>query len=136
MYGGTLPAKLRVTGSIGVLLLAGAVVVWREASRETSEAPAQTRAPQVVMFVDLAEGDEVGACGEIIHDVREAARRGIATEEIDARDPGTRAEHYKLLVAPAVLILDASGREVRRFESEAPQTIAAIREELARLPPR
>lgn len=128
--------KLKLTGSIVVLLLAGSVVAWREARRDVSPTPKPTRTPQVVMFVDLGETEEAGGCGTIIRDVREAARRGIATEEIDARESGPQAEHYKLLVAPAVLILDASGHEARRFEGEAPKTVTAIRDELARLSPR
>ena len=128
--------KLKLTGSIVVLLLAGSVVAWREARRDVSPAPRSTRTPQVVMFVDLGESEEAGGCGTIIHDVREAARRGIATEEIDARESGPQAEHYKLLIAPAVLILDASGHETRRFEGEAQKTVKAIRDELARLSPR
>lgn len=130
--------RLKVAGSIAVLLLAGAVVAWREAHRDAAAAAptASARPPQVVLFADLSETEETGGCGAIIHDVREAARRRVATEEIDARDSGKRAEHYKLLVAPAVLILDEGGHEVRRFEGETPNTVKAIHDELARLSPR
>lgn len=119
-----------------MLVLAGAVVAWREAYRAPAAGSTPARSPRVVMLIDLSETEEAGGCGVIIHAVREAARRGIATEEIDARDSGTRTEHFRLLVAPAVLILDDGGREVRRFEGEAPETIKAIRDELARLSPR
>jgi hypothetical protein len=97
--------------------------------------PADRALPRVVLFVDLSEVDEVEGCGALIQAVREARTRGLATEEVDARDPGEGAKRYRLLTAPAVLLLDGSGREVRRFEGESPETIAAVRAELARLGP-
>ncbi len=127
--------KLRVVASVGILAVALAVIAWREARPQKAAVAPATTQPQVVLFVDLSEEDEEEGCGAIIHAVRAAAKRGIATEEADARDPGDRAKHYRLLIAPAVLVLDKDGRELRRFEGEAPNTVKAIREELEHLAP-
>jgi len=125
---------LKWAGSLAVLALALAVVAWREARRPSATtAAAQTRSPQVVLFVDLSEEDEEEGCGAVIRAVRAAAVRGVATEEIDSRDPGDRARRYRLLIAPTVLVLEDRGAEVRRLEGEAPDTVKAIRTELERL---
>ena len=122
-----------------VFSLAGGLIAWREWHRPL--APSVTRLPppsaaavRVVLFADLSEADEAGGCGAIIESVREAAKRGIATEEIDARST-PQAAHYRLLVAPAVLLLDTGGREVRRFEGESATTVRAIVKEMKALEP-
>ncbi len=123
--------------AMAVLAAALATVGWRESQRRASPAsspsPGTATTPQVVLFVDPSEEGEAGGCGAIIHTVRAAAKRGVVTEEVDAREPGERATHYRLLVAPAVLVLDASGREQRRFEGEAPATVKAISDEMDKL---
>lgn len=124
--------KLRLIWALVVLALAGGLVAWREAhrSRTTAPAPSPTGATRVVLFVDLGEVCAGEGCGAIIRAVRDAQQRGVATEEVDARDPGDRAKRYRLLVAPAVVVLDGSGRELKRFEGESPETVSAIRAEL------
>ncbi|MDL2717673.1 MAG: hypothetical protein PT977_07965 [Acidobacteriota bacterium] len=129
--------KVKLIGALVVLALAGGLVAWREANRSRAAAPAPvpTGATRVVLFVDLSEVGEEEGCGAIIHAVRDARKRGVATEEVDTRDPGDRAKRYRLLVAPAVVVLDGSGREVKRLEGESSDTVRAIRTELDRLAP-
>lgn len=124
-------------GALLILAAAGSLVAWREANRPATPTPkpAASGAPRVVLFVDLSEVDEKEGCGAIIHAVRAAAKRGLATEEIDAREPGEAAKRYRLLIAPAVVVLDAEAREARRFEGESPATVMAIKAELERLAP-
>ena len=129
--------KLKIVAAIGILAAAVAIVGWREAERlqvTAAGSPLRLR-PQVILFVDLSEEDEEAGCGAIIHAVRTAAKRGVVTEEIDAREPGDRAKKYRLLIAPAVIVLDADGRELRRFEGEAADTVKAVRSEVERLSP-
>lgn len=122
--------KRRRVAAAAVLALAGAVILWREAHREpAAPRPAASRV-RVVLYADLSEQDEAQGCGAIIRGVREAARRGAPTIEVDARSPSEHLARYRLLVAPTVLLLDASGGEAARFEGEAPETVRAI---LARL---
>jgi hypothetical protein len=128
-------SKLRAIGATGVLALALAVIAWREAQPQKAAAGQATK-PQVMLFVDLSEEGEEAGCGAIIHAVRAVAKRGVATEEVDAREPGERAKQYRLVVAPTVLLLDADGHETRRFEGEAPSAVNAIHDELGRLAPR
>lgn len=129
--------KSRLIWGLVVLALAGGLVAWREAHRNRATAllPSPTDAPRIVLFVDLSELGEEQGCGAIISAVRDAKKRGVATEEVDTRDPGDRAKRYRLLVAPALVMLDGSGREVKRFEGESPDTVRAIRAELDRLAP-
>ncbi len=123
-------------GALVVFGLAAALVGWRESHRAAaSPAPPPTtpaRAPRVVLFVNLAEVDEAEGCGAIIRAVRRAAKAGLATEEIDARSAEPPAK-YRLLVAPAVLILDAAGKESSRFEGESPKTVREIEAALDKL---
>lgn len=129
--------KVKLIGAVIVLTLAGALVAWREAhrGRATPDAPSPTGSTRVVLFVDLGEVGEEEGCGGIIRAVRDARKRGVATEEVDTRDPGDRAKLYRLLAAPAVVVLDGRGRELKRLEGESPETIRAIRAELDRLAP-
>jgi sugar/nucleoside kinase (ribokinase family) len=129
--------KLKLTGALAVLVLAGGIVAWREAhrNRATEPEPSPAGATRVVLFVDLSEVGEEEGCGAIIRAVRDARKRGVATEEVDTRDPGDRAKRYRLLVAPAVVVLDGSGRELKRLEGESSDTVRAIRAELDRLAP-
>ena len=128
--------RLRPIAATGVLAVAASLVAWREVGRPGAAAPGATSSePQVILFVDLSEEGEKAGCGAIIHAVRAAAKRGVVTEEVDAREPGDRAKKYRLLIAPAVVVLDADGRELRRFEGEAPVTVKAIRTQLERLSP-
>ena len=124
-------------GALAVFALAGGLISWREWQRRSAivATPAttlSTSASRVVLYVDLREVDEAEGCGAIIRAVRQAKKRGIATEEIDARSAAPPAR-YRVLVAPAVLILDAAGHEVRRFEGESAKTVRAIEAELGKL---
>lgn len=120
-------------GGVVVLLAAVALIAWRETRPAQGDTKPPALRPRVVLFADLSEEDEAGACGAIIHAVRAAAKRGIPTEEIDARDPGSRAEHYRLKIAPTVVILNDDKTQARRFEGEAPVTVKDIRAALERL---
>lgn len=113
-----------------VFAVAAGLIVWREMRKPAaaaSPAPSQAR---LVLYADLSEVDETEGCGAIIRGVREAARLGVATEEIDARAPSDRLARYKLLVAPSVLFLDDTGHELKRYQGETPDT---VREILARI---
>lgn len=119
-----------------VFAVGAALVVWREAHREPSAAttPSPTSAgrARVVLYVDLGEVDEAEGCGTIIRAVRRAGKNGVATEEIDARSAEPPAK-YRLFVAPGVLILNAAGQELARFEGESPKTVRAIEAALGKL---
>ena len=124
-------------GALVVFALAGGLIGWREWQRPSAAAATlatvpSTSASRVVLYVDLGEVDEAEGCGAIIRAVRQAKKRGVATEEIDARSAEPPAR-YRVLVAPAVLILDAAGHEVRRFEGESAKTVRAIEAELGKL---
>lgn len=113
--------------AILVIAVSLGLVLWRESRRSAwVDVAALTAQPRVVLFADLAEVDEKEGCGAIIRGVRGAARRGTATLEIDARQPSDQLARYRLLVAPTVLLFDGAGREVARFEGEAPETVRAI----------
>ena len=110
------------------------LIIWRELGRSPAASPPPAGA-RLVLYADLSEVDEAEGCGAIIREVREAARRGVTTEEIDARKPSDRLARYKLLVAPSVIFLDEAGREVKRYEGEAPDTVRSILERIRNLLP-
>ena len=117
-------------GALVVFAIAAALIGWRESHRPAATAAAAPRATppsgaRIVLYVDLGEVDEAEGCGAIIRVVRRVGKSGVATEEIDARSAEPPAK-YRLLVAPAVLILDAAGHELSRFEGESPKTVRAI----------
>lgn len=127
--------------SVLVLSLAIGLIGWREWNRPpaTAATPSPSATPakkaQVVLFINLGEVDEAEGCGEIIRSARDAAKRGVALEEIDTRNESPAPERYRLVVAPTVLILDAAGAEVKRFEGESPKTVREIRSSLDKLSP-
>lgn len=128
--------KQKWLGAVLVFAAAAGLILWRESRRPADVGAANPPVgARVVLFADLSEVDEVGGCGSIIRGVREATKRGIATEEIDARRSSDLPSRYRLLVAPTVLLLDAGGHEVRRFEGESPKTVEAIQEQLDTLAP-
>jgi hypothetical protein len=124
--------KRKWAGAVLVFGAATGLIIWRELWHSPAASPAPAGA-RVVLYADLGEVDETEGCGAIIRGVREAARLGGATEEIDARKPSDRLARYKLLVAPSVLFLDEAGREVKRYEGEAPDTVRALLEQIRNL---
>ena len=117
--------------AIAVLSLAAGVILWRESHRPPPSPPQPAPSGvQVVLYADLSEVDEAEGCGAIIRGVRAAAKRGASTLEVDARNPSEQVARYRLMLAPTVLFLDHSGREVARFEGEGPETVRGV---LARL---
>lgn len=88
----------------------------------------------VVLVANLAEADEPCVCGKIIRSVRAVARKGVPVKEIDPEKSPELASSYRVLVSPAVLLLDGNGREVRRFEGESKEVLADLQTELDRLP--
>lgn len=117
-----------------VIAAAISVVVWREMRPAPKEANEQSL-PQVVMFVDLSEVNEVDGCGAIIRSVRQAASRGVRTLEVDARSPGNQAARFRLLTAPVVVFLNDRGIELARLEGESAQTIRQIQARLDAIAP-
>lgn len=133
--------KSKLIGISAVVAIAVAVVVYkRTSSQDVGRAPSTASAANasatssVVLVANLAEADDPCVCGKIIRSVRAVGSKGIPVKEIDPEASPELASTYKVLVSPAVLVLDESGREVRRFEGESKDTLAAIQTELDRLP--
>lgn len=123
---------------VWAVLVVGAatgLIIWRELRRSPT-IPAAPAGARIVLYADLGEVDEAEGCGAIIRGVRDATRLGVAAEEIDSRMPSDRLARYKLLVAPSVIFLDESGREITRYEGEAPDTVRAILERIRNLLPK
>lgn len=126
-------------GIAAVVLAVAAILAFkakRPAQAETPVAAAasSSAARSVVLVANLAEADEPCVCGKIIRSVRSAGTKGIPVKEIDPEESPELASKYKAIVSPAVIILDGSGKEVRRFEGESNDTLASLQSELDRLP--
>lgn len=138
--------KPKWSGIAAVVAIAVAIVAYKSKGPSSHEAPkaepagaasvvaSEPAAASVVLVADLAEANDPCVCGKIIRSVRAVAARGIATKEIDPEESPEAAAKYKARVAPAVLILDGSGNEIRRFEGESKETLTALQTELDRLP--
>jgi len=90
----------------------------------------------VLLYANMGEADEDCACGQIIRSVRAAASKGVKVREIDARDKYKKAatsKQYRIMVAPAVLFLDTTGKVTRRFEGESSDTLKALDSALEQL---
>ncbi|HEY0712488.1 MAG TPA: hypothetical protein VGF45_07430 [Polyangia bacterium] len=134
--------KLRSAGVIGVLAIAASIVVYKTKSSSTGSAgrvasvSSKASRPTVVLIADMREAEDPCVCGQIIRSVRSAAARGIPTTEIDPAESPQLASTYNARVAPAVLLFDASGNEMRRFEGESAETMVALQAALEQLSPK
>ena len=84
----------------------------------------------VVLIADMSEAEDDCGCGVIIRDVRAATQKGVPAKEIDTRTSKDEAKKYRVSVVPAVLFLDASGKELRRYEGESDETIKRMKTDL------
>ncbi len=125
-------------GAVAVIALAILLLRGSQSgpSRHTPRTEVQVvgKARSVLLVADLGEAEEACGCGEIIRMVRHAEMHGIHVREVA---PGTEPDlerHYRIAVAPTVLFLDKSGRELARHEGESPAVVDSIRSGLERLP--
>jgi hypothetical protein len=106
-------------------------------ARTAASAPPKATDATVLLFANMGEADDQDdGCGQIIQAVRSAAAKGVKTREVDTRNKDKKAEvsrQYKIAVSPAVLFLDPSEKETRRFEGESSDTVKALKLELDRL---
>lgn len=131
----------KTIGVAAVALLAVGVVAYRTTSRDIALAdPAPpgvqagtTAATSLVLVADPDEAESSCLCGQIIRSVRDVRNKGVLVREVDPEKTPDVAKNYKALVNPTVLVLDETGKEVRRFEGEDKATFAAIRSELDRM---
>jgi len=90
--------------------------------------------PAVVLVADLREADDPhDRCADIIRAVREASKRGVHVAELTPDSKSDLLKNHHILTFPTVLLLDASGKEVERFEGEDIATVSAIQTRLAAL---
>lgn len=104
--------------------------------RATDASAKEAAVATVVLVANLGEAEASCGCGQIIRAVRAAAARGVRTREIDARnrdDLVVAAQRYKVLVQPAVVMVDAADAEVRRYDGESKETVASLVADLDRL---
>jgi hypothetical protein len=91
------------------------------------------RSPSVLLIADPRQAEEACGCAEIFRLIRAAGSRGLPVREIAPAANGAAVREYRVVVSPTVLILDAGGAEVGRYEGEDGRTIEAIRTDLERL---
>lgn len=109
-----------------------------EASHENAgpaaSSAAATKATSVVLVANLGEAEDECGCGVIIRTVRAAGARGVPMKEVDTRTSKDEAKKYRALVVPTVVLFDAAGNEVRRYEGESGDTIKKLKSDLDTLP--
>ncbi|MFX6035910.1 hypothetical protein ABTE74_21240, partial [Acinetobacter baumannii] len=68
--------------------------------------------------------------------VRAAAAKGVRAREVDTRTKDEKAkvgQQYRLVVVPAVLLLDDAGKEVARYEGESADVLKSVQTSLDQL---
>jgi hypothetical protein len=115
---------LVVGGGIGL-------AAWKDHHRVRPivQAPKASQ-PMLILFADLREADSSCGCGEVIRAVREAAKKGVALQEMEPGPTDPVATRYALKTSPTVLVLGPDGTEQARFEGEGPDTIQGLRSQL------
>ena len=130
--------KAKWLGICTVLALVAGIIVFKQAGEpEAGTSGAGTsggEAPQVLLFADPHEADEIGGCGDIFRLVRRVGSEGIPVLEVDPRGGNALIREHRVVVEPTVIVLDERGQEAARFEGEDATTIAAIGSALQRLP--
>lgn len=129
--------RRRWLGLVVIVALAG-VVLTAKARRSSSTlvpiASVSSRADaRILLFADPGEAKASCGCGEVFRSVRAAAARGVTIQEIAPRQNVSVAREHRVTVEPTVLMLDGQGHELRRYEGESTETLAAIRADLERL---
>lgn len=129
------PKGWQIAGALLLLAVVALLIGWKLAHRDDST-PIASIAPEdarVLLFADPREAEATCGCGLIYRAVREAGANGVPVREVDPERELEIVQRHRVHVAPTVVILDENGREVRRHEGEAGETITAIRADLARL---
>jgi len=124
--------KVSWPGIVAVALIVIAITGYKVHTKHATVAGVDGL-PRVLLVADLSEADSADACAEIIHSVRAARERGVQVQELSHDSKSEMLRRYGILTIPTVLILDRGGQVISRFEGEDPQTVTAVRTQLARL---
>ena len=124
--------RVKWPGIVGVVLVLVSITAYKVHTKHATVAGADGL-PRVLLVADLSEADSEDACAEIIHSVRAARQRGFQVQELSPDSKSETLRRYRILTIPTVLILDRGGQVVSRFEGEDPQTVTAVRTQLAQL---
>jgi hypothetical protein len=125
--------KVRWVPVVAVLLIAGALIGYKQTRRPAATPGPGDLRPAVILIADLREAGDSCGCGEIIRAVRAAKQKGLAVRELaPGADPKLEAR-YEVRVNPAVLLLDPAGNVVERHEGEDADTVDAIKLGLSRM---
>ncbi len=124
--------KTRVYGLIAVTLIAAGIIAYRVNRAHQPQSTATH--PRVLLVADFREAGSGGdACAEIIHSVQAAQARGIAVLELSPDSKSDLLTRYHVLTIPTVLVLNRDGQVVSRFEGEAPDTVADVRNQMEQM---
>lgn len=118
---------------VGLISCLVAAVACKGTTTTQASAGEKAKPTTVVMAINLGEEDEEFGCGDVIHAVRTAAKKGVRTREIDTRnkaDMEAASKRYRIMVQPTVVLLDDADKEVRRYEGESKDTIDALKTDL------
>lgn len=126
--------KVKWVGIAAVLAAVIAIVAMKNRPA-APQAGHPSGPPQVLLVATREEAASPTRCGQIVHEVRAAAQRGIAVRELTPDSNSELITRYHVLVTPTVLIFGDDGAVRSRFEGEEPETLAAIRSEMGRMRP-
>lgn len=126
------------------LLFLPALVVVACTSQTSNDAPSKADPPttvataaaptKVVLIADLGEAGGTCGCAQMIRAARAAQATTAQYEEHDARTDTEALTKFAVKEQPAVILLGSDGKEMKRFEGEAPETVEAVKAALLQLP--
>ena len=96
-------------------------------------APGSSTKPTVVVVADFREADAPCGCGDIIRLARGVASKGISVREVPPGGDRNLIERNHIKALPTVLVLDAAGAVLARYEGESKQTADALRANLEKI---
>jgi hypothetical protein len=126
--------RVRWLGVGLVVVLVVCTLLLKSRTRHNATSETVNGSPAVILVADLREADDPhDRCAEIIRAVREASKRGIKVAELPPDSNSDLLRRYHVLTVPTVLFLDASGKEIGRFEGEDSTTVKAVQTRLSAL---
>jgi hypothetical protein len=119
-------------GLVGVLVVC--TLLLKSRTRHNATSASMNGTPAVILVADPNEANDPNdRCADIIRAAREASKRGIRVAELQPDSKSDLLRRYRVLTVPTVLLLDASGKEIGRFEGEDSTTVKAVQTRLSAL---
>lgn len=126
--------KVRWPGVTLVVVMVIGILFLKSRTHQNAAPATLKGVPSVILIADPREANDTDdGCAVMFRAVRQAAKRGVAVEELAPNSNSELLRQYHVLTVPTVLVLDNAGKEVSRFEGEDATTVKDVQTRLAAL---